>query len=106
MAVITATDETYDELLFASEYVVVDYYGDNCGACLYLEPYFQNVSNDMPLISFIKINITHNPEIRKRYQINGVPTLKFFHNGEVVHEVMGGMDSDHLKQHISKMLYN
>ncbi|MCD8106609.1 MAG: thioredoxin family protein [Oscillospiraceae bacterium] len=106
MAVITATDETYDKLLSASEYAVVDYYGDHCGSCVYLEPFFREASNDMPLISFIKINVTHNPETRKRYQINGVPTIKFFHNGEEVHEAMGGMDTDHLEQHIAKMLYD
>lgn len=105
MAVIEATDATYDTLLTENEYTIVDFYGDHCGACVFLEPFYREASNDMPGIRFMKINITHNREIGRRYGINGVPTIKFFRNGEEVHQAMGGMDRAHLNDHIAKMLY-
>ena len=36
-----ATTANYDEQLKAAEFVVVDYYGDHCRACVYLAPFFQ-----------------------------------------------------------------
>lgn len=105
MAVYEATTSNYDEHLKAAEYVVVDYYGDHCGACVYLAPFYREASNDMPFIHFVKINITEHWKIGQRYGIRGVPTLKFFHNGEEVHEAKGGMDRAGLNEHIAKMLY-
>jgi len=105
MAVFEATTENYDEQLKAAEYVVVDCYGDHCGSCVYLAPFFREASNDMPFIHFVKINVTTHWKIAQRYDIKGVPTLLFFHNGEIVHEAGGGMQRDTLNGHIAQMLY-
>ncbi|MCI9337166.1 MAG: thioredoxin family protein [Lachnospiraceae bacterium] len=99
-----ATAANYDEQLKA-EFVVVDFYGDHCGACVYLAPFYQEAANDMPYIRFVKINISQYPEIGKRYRIKGVPTLKFFRNGEEVHEALGGRDREMLNAELAKMLY-
>ncbi len=104
MAVIEATEQNYDELL-KEEYVIVDYYGEHCGACVALEPVYREAANDMPGIQFLKINVTHNPSIGKRYQIKGVPTMKFFRDGEIVHEATGSMNRETLNSHIAAMLY-
>lgn len=100
-----ATTANYDEQLTAAEFVVVDYYGDHCGACVYLAPFFQEASNDMPYIRFVKINISQSWEIGQRYGIRGVPTLKFFRNGQEVHQTAGGMDREMLNRELAKMLY-
>lgn len=100
-----ATTANYDEQLKAAEFVVVDYYGDHCGACVYLAPFFQESANDMPFIRFVKINISQHWEIGQRYSIRGVPTLKFFRNGQEVHQAMGGMERERLNGEIARMLY-
>ncbi len=105
MAIFEANKNNYDEQLNAAEYVMVDYYGEHCGACVYTEPYLRAVSNEMSFIHFVKINITQNPEIAKRYNIVGVPTFQYFHNGKLVHKNSGGMDTAHIHKELAEMLY-
>lgn len=106
LSVFEANTETYDEQLTAAEYVVVDYYGDHCGYCVYMEPFYKEACRDMPYIHFVKINVTHNQAIADRYGIDAVPELKFFHNGQEVHQALGGMDRTELNEHIAKLLYH
>lgn len=100
-----ATTANYDEQLTAAEFVVVDFYGGHCGACMYLAPFFQEAANDMPCIRFVKADITRSWELGQRYDIKGVPTLKFFRNGREVHQALGGMDREKLNGEIAQMLY-
>ncbi len=106
MAVYEAlTAAEFDAHMKAAEYVVVDFYGDYCGACVFLAPYFREAANDMPYIRFVKVHFTKNKEIIERYGITALPTLKFFHNGQEVLEDQGGMDRGELNKLIAKMLY-
>lgn len=100
-----ATMAEFDKLMKSAEYVVVDFYGDYCGACVFLEPYFREAANDMPYIRFVKVHFTKNRETAERYGITALPTLKFFHNGEEVLEEQGGMDREELNKLIARMLY-
>lgn len=106
MAVFQATDATLDQHLGAAEFVVVDFYGDNCGGCVYMEPFYLEASIDMPYIRFVKINITHNREAARRFDIQSMPTVKMFHNGEEVHAISSGrIDRKVLNENLAKLLY-
>lgn len=105
MAIIKATAQNFDELVQA-DYVVVDFYGDHCGPCKYMAPFFHAASNDLPLIRFVKANTEVYPELSKRLGIQAIPTLHFYRNGELVHKVVGAVGRDVLDQYIAKMLYD
>lgn len=105
MAVFEATDKTIDDLIKA-DYTVVDFYGDHCGPCKMMAPVYHEASNDLPLIRFVKANIEAYPEISDRFGIRVVPTLRFYRNGEQVHEQLGAMDRETLNSHIARMLYD
>lgn len=104
MAVYEATSKNIDELLQA-DYAVIDFYGDHCGACVVLEPVYNEASNDLAMIRFIKANVDQDRALGERFNIKALPTLLFFRNGEVVHKDGGAMDRQTLNTHIAKMLY-
>lgn len=104
MAVLDAHDENFEEMIHA-EYAVVDFYGDNCGACVMLAPIFEAAANELSFIRFVHINVTHNRGIADRYNIHGVPTLFFYRNGEIVHRELGAVPREKLDRDIAKMLY-
>ena len=106
MKIFEADSQNYDDQLKKAEYVMVDFYGDHCGACMYTEPFLRDAANEMCNIHFVKINITKNPEIGERYKIYGVPTFYFFHNGEIVHRCDGGKDREKINENIGKLLYD
>lgn len=105
MAVLEATTENFDELI-GTDYAVVDFYGDHCGPCRFLEPIYNDASNDLAMIRFIRTSTDRNRELGERFGIRAVPTLLFFRNGEVVHQCKGAMQREALYQHISRLLYD
>lgn len=104
MAVYEATSKNIDELL-QTDYAVIDFYGDHCGACVVLEPVYNEASNDLAMIRFIKANVDQDRELGERFNIKALPTLLFFRNGQVVHKGSGAMERKTLNSHIAKMLY-
>ncbi len=104
MAVIEATAETFDELI-QTEYAMVDFYGDHCGACAFTAPFFREVSDDLAMIRFIKVNTTRYPEFTKRFDISGIPVFLCFRNGELTHRKDGAMDRETILASLAKMMY-
>lgn len=105
MATIELTgNDTWKEFKNA-EFCVIDCYGDNCVACVMLEPIYDAVADEMAEISFGRINITQYPEIADTYGIDAMPTLLYFRNGELVDQSIGSIDRKELLANIAKLLY-
>ncbi len=88
-----------------AEYAVIDCYGENCFACVLLEPVFDAAADELTGISFGRVNITFEPDIADTFGIDSMPTLLFFRKGELVNRVIGSMESEDLISEISKLLY-
>ena len=50
-----------------NDYAVIDCYGENCTACVMLEPVFDAVADELAGVSFGRINISFEPEIADTY---------------------------------------
>lgn len=97
-------NDTWKEFVKA-EYSVIDCYGDNCVACVMLEPTYDAVADEMSQIAFGRINITRYGEIADKYSVFSMPTLLYFRKGVLVNQSIGSIDREELLANISKMLY-
>ena len=88
-----------------TEYSIIDCYGDDCVACVILEPIYDAVADEMSEISFGRVNITRLGGIADEYGISAMPTLLYFRNGELVNQSIGSIDRGELLANISKLLY-
>jgi len=86
MAVTTATDTNFEQLLKDNSRVVVKYYADWCGACKMFSPKFKRVSNEDENadVLFLDVNAEHNEVARKAAGVSNLPFLAAFKNGELV----------------------
>jgi len=100
-----ATDQTFDELIQGS-YVAVDFYGTYCGPCRALEPIYNEMSNDLAMLRFVKVNVDRCPELQKRFQVYAVPTLKYFRDGKLFYEGKHHGDREVMDREIAKLLYD
>lgn len=100
-----ATDTTFDELIQA-DYAAVDFYGTHCGPCKILEPVYNEMSNDYAMLRFVKVNVDHCPELKERFHIVAVPTLKYFRDGKLFYEGKTHGDRAAMDGEIAKLLYN
>ena len=104
MTITEVYDDTYKEAI-SKGYVVLDLYGDHCGPCKAMAPFYNQVASDMAYIHFLKASIDRNPGLKEAYQINAVPTLLFIQDGKILERHTGALDTNGLHQHLAKLLY-
>ncbi|HUH06203.1 MAG TPA: thioredoxin [Egibacteraceae bacterium] len=88
-----ATDATFaDEVLSASRdrAVVVDFWADWCGPCHQLSPIIERVAaRHTDDVALVKVDVDAAPGLARTYQVQGIPAVKAFRDGEVVAEFVG-----------------
>lgn len=105
MATVELKDSEWKEFSKA-DYAIIDCYGDNCGACVMLEPVFDALADDMPKVAFGRVNISFFSEIADQFSIDSMPTLLYFRKGELVNKTVGSMDREDLLEAMSDLLYS
>ena len=87
------SDQNFEqEVLKASEPVLVDFFAEWCGPCKAMAPALEEVAKEMEgKVKVAKIDVDANPEITTRYQIQAMPTLIMFKGGEVAGRHTGAL---------------
>ena len=84
-----------EELLSDHDVVLADFYADWCGPCKMLEPTVESVAESTPA-AVAKVDIDAHQELATRYQVQGVPTLYLFVDGEPEDRMVGVQDEETL----------
>lgn len=86
MSVITASDADFEALLKDNEIVIVKYYADWCGSCRLFTPKFKRLSADERYagVAFLEVNAEKSPNARKLANVDNLPFIAVFKNGELV----------------------
>jgi thioredoxin 1 len=78
------------EVLSASEPVVVDFWADWCMPCKALGPTIDELATDYAgKVKVGKVNTDESQSLSAKYGINAIPTVIVFHNGEVRERFVG-----------------
>ena len=80
----------FDSIINENRPVIVDFHAVWCGPCKTQSPILKVVAEELgERVKVIKIDVDQNPTIASRYQIQSVPTLMIFKNGEIKHKQAG-----------------
>lgn len=71
--------------------VLVDFYADWCGPCKMLEPTVAEIARETDA-AVAKIDIDQLQSVAMEYQVQGVPTLYLFVDGEPLKRLVGVQD--------------
>ena len=104
MAIKLANYENYEELIKV-DFVIVDFYSTTCVPCKIFSKILEDLEGEIPFINVVKVNTTDYPELGAKNNIQAVPTIKFYKNGDLLETYVGVIPYTELKERIAKYMY-
>jgi thioredoxin 1 len=92
------------DVVEASKPVVVDFYATWCGPCKLLAPKMEAMAGQFTnRVKFVKINVDESPALARRFEVEAIPTVLFFRNGQVVDRFVGLISDNDLKARLDSL---
>lgn len=85
--------------------VLVDFYATWCGPCQMMTPILEQVgANLRDRLQVVKIDTEKYPNLAAKYQIEALPTLVLFKNGQPAEKIEGFHQAPQLIQHLNSLV--
>jgi thioredoxin 1 len=103
MAVGKVSDATFEsEVLKSTSPVVVDFWAEWCGPCRMIAPALEEIASSLgEKVKIVKLNVDENPQVAAKYNIQSIPTLMIFKNGNMSSRQIGAAPKQKLEQWIT-----
>ena len=97
--------KTFSEIIRSDKPVLVDFSAEWCGPCKMMKPVLEELKTKMgDTVTILKVDVDESPLVSSVYNIQGVPTLILFKNGEILWRQAGVVPAKNLetiiKQHL------
>ena len=95
--------ENFNDIIKSDSLTLVDFFATWCGPCKMMHPVLEQLKDDLgESIRIIKLDVDKNENLSMQYNIQSVPTLMLFKNGDVVWRQSGAMSLNELKSLIAQ----
>lgn len=92
-----------NEVLNSNKLTVVDFFATWCGPCQMLAPVLEKLSKEQNDLNIFKVDIDESVELAIKYQVEVVPTLVIFKNGNPVKTLEGFRTEKELLEELNKL---
>ena len=92
--------EQFDEAVKSETLTVVDFWAVWCGPCRVLKPLLHKIAGEHPEIQLLTVDVDANQELAAEYDINSIPAVFMFKNGEIVDNFVGVMPENEILEKI------
>ena len=95
MEIVKVNKDNFEDVVLKSEVpVLADFNADWCGPCRMLSPILDELASERADYKIVSINIDEEDELAEEYNVESIPCLVFFKDGEEVNRSVGLKSKD------------
>lgn len=104
--IVVLTDQNFQaEVVDSATPVLVDFSAEWCGPCKALAPIIEQLADEYAgRVKVAKVDIDNNRASAGQYDIQSVPTMIIFHNGQPVKKLVGLTPKDRIATALDELL--
>ena len=104
--IVIVTDADFEEKVVNSSLpVLLDFWAPWCGPCQMIAPLLDELAEEYKgKLVVAKMNVDENPQTPGKFDVRGIPNIKFFKGGANVSEVVGAVPKPNLVAEIEKLV--
>ncbi len=85
--------------------VLVDFWADWCGPCHMIAPALKDIAKDLDgELIVLKVNTEDNRALSAQFQVQSIPTLMLFKQGELMDRLAGALPKPQLEKWVRRLL--
>lgn len=102
---ILLSDASFSSEVSKYPLMVVDFWAAWCGPCRLVEPIVEDLAKQYAgRVAFGKLNVDENPLTSSEFDVQSIPTLLVFRNGEAVDGIIGAVPKQQIESRINAHL--
>ena len=104
-ATLRLTERNFSEIVAATPLLLVDFWAPWCGPCRAVAPALEEIARaEAGRVVVAKVNVDEEPTLAQRYQVQAIPTLMFFKDGQVVDTLVGAPPKADLARRVTALV--
>jgi len=99
-------EQTFEEeVLKSSKPVLVDFWASWCGPCQMLAPIIEELDKELQgKIKIAKVDVDKNPLLAAQYQIDAIPALFIFKDGQIIEKIIGLVAKEEIMKKLNQFI--